>query len=140
LSREAKGKDEKNKRIKEMKTKTQQIGSPWDAEAIKDLEIFIIDLLGKNLADKYLTFRKDESEARTHYFETISTHNRNMTFILIIFLSAVVAFMSYLTVLGLVSGDALLFLIGTITGYVLLFIQRLVFPREEKPPAKEETT
>jgi len=48
--------------------------------------------------------------------------------------------MSYLTIIGSVSGDALLFLVGTITGYVLLFIQRLVFLKEEKPPTKEEPT
>ena len=124
----------------ETKPKTQQTDSLWSAEAIKDLETFLIDLLGKGLADKYLTFRKEESEAKRHYFETISTHNRNMTFILICFLSAIVAFMSYLTIIGSVSGDALLFLVGTITGYVLLFIQRLVFLKEEKPPTKEEPT
>ena len=33
--------------------------------------------------------------------------------------------MSELTYVSRVSGDALLFLVGTITGYILLFIQRL---------------
>ena len=89
------------------------------------------------LADKFLTFKKDDSEARTKHFESVSNHNRRMVYVLVSFLVAIVAFMSVLTVYGLVTGDALLFLVGTITGYLLLFIQRLVFPMKEEPSAEE---
>lgn len=118
--------------------KTQQTGFVWTPEAIKDLENFLKDFFGQNLADKFLAYKKNEAEARRHYFETVSRHNRNMAYVLVVFLSAIVAFMSFLTIFGPVSGDALLFLIGTITGYVLLFVQRLVFPSEETPPTEEE--
>lgn len=120
--------------------KSQQAGFVWTPKIIKDLEKFLIEFFGKNLADKYLTYKKNEAEMRRNYFESVSKHNRRMIYVLIIFLSAIVAFMSFLTLLGPVSGDALLFLVGTITGYVLLFIQRLVFPSEETPPTEEEQT
>jgi hypothetical protein len=44
--------------------------------------------------------------------------------------------MSYLTYYGRVSGDALLFLVGTVTGYALVMVQDLTHPTvtEEKGP------
>ena len=140
-------KEEKPKEIEEVEEveekkpepKTQQVGFVWTPEIIKDLEKFLIDFFGTSLADKFLTHKKNEAETRRKYFETVSKHNRNMIYVLIVFLSAFVAFMSALTVYGSVSGDALLFLVGTITGYTLLFIQRLVFPSKETPPTEEES-
>jgi len=117
--------------------KAETKGFVWTREAIKDVEEFI-----EHLADKYLTYKKDEAEAEKKYFEAMAKHNRNMVIVLAVFLSVIVLGMSYLTLNGHVSGDALLFLIGTITGYVLLFIQRLVFPGgkvsiEEEPELPE---
>jgi hypothetical protein len=43
--------------------------------------------------------------------------------------------MSVLTIYGKVSGDALLFLVGTVTGYVVIMIQNLTQPLFE---SKEE--
>ena len=113
----------------------------WTPEALKDLEKFLIEFLGTNLADKYLENRRNQAEAERNYFETVSRHNRNMIYVLIAFLTGIILFMSALTLYGKVSGDALLFLVGTMTGYILLFIQRLVFPaKEEKPPIEETQT
>lgn len=130
-------KEGKTEEIEEIKSGTQQTGFVWTPEIIRDLEKFALDFLGKNLGDKLLTYKKNEAEARRHYFETVSKHNRNMIYALIVFLSAIVGFMSYLTITGSVSGDALLFLVGTITGYLLLFVQRLVFPSKETPVEEE---
>jgi len=47
--------------------------------------------------------------------------------------------MSYLTLSGKVSGDALLFLVWTVTGYVIVFIQRLVFSTRNETSPNEET-
>ena len=58
-----------------------------------------------------------------------------MVLVLASFMIAIVLGMSYLALEGRISGDALLFLIGTITGYVLLFIQRLLF--SERKEAEE---
>ena len=122
--------------MKEKKKPSEEKGEPksfvWTEKAIKDAEEFI-----EHLADKYLAFKKNEAEAMKKYFEAMTKHNRNMVIVLVVFLSVIVVGMSYLTLNGHVSGDALLFLIGTITGYVLLFIQRLVITRAEAPSAEE---
>jgi uncharacterized membrane protein YjjP (DUF1212 family) len=107
----------------------------WTPTAIKDLEAFV-----EHLADKYLDYKKNETEADQKYLEASTRHNRNMVFALASFMAVIVLGMSYLSLNNRISGDALLFLIGTITGYVLLFIQRLIFPagigeQEETLPA-----
>lgn len=101
---------------------------------VKDLEKFI-----ENLADKYLTFKKEEAEADRKYLETTTKHNTKMTLILTIFMVAITLGMAVLTFHGKVSGDALLFLVGTITGYIILFIQALVFSTTRIPPQRVET-
>jgi hypothetical protein len=108
----------------------------WTPEDLEALGKLAIELLGSNLADKYITYKKNDAESERAYFESVSKHNRKMIYVLTGFLALVVAFMSWLTWYKLVSGDALLFLVGTITGYLLLFIQRLVFPSKE-PPTEE---
>jgi len=112
------------------KEKEKQEGFVWTPEVIKDLEGFI-----EQLADKYLSYKKNEAEAEQKYLELMARHNRNMVLVLASFMIAIVLGMSYLALEGRISGDALLFLIGTITGYVLLFIQRLLF--SERKEAEE---
>jgi len=104
----------------------------WTREMIKDVEDFI-----EHLADRYLTYKRDEAEATQKYLEATAKHNRRMTVTLVLFLTAIVMGMSYLTLNGRVSGDALLFLVGTITGYVLLFIQRLILTTREVSAERE---
>ena len=118
---------EKSKKPSEKKDETKDF--VWTEEIVREVLDFV-----KDLANKYLTFKKNEAEAKQKKFEAKSRHNRNMVIGLVMFLSVIVLGMSYLTLNGKVSGDALLFLIGTITGYVLLFIQRLVFTSEEEEP------
>ena len=119
--------------LEEIEEISEKKGFVWTPESVKNTQEFI-----EHLADKYLTFKKNEAEARQSYLEASAKHNRRMTIALVVFLVAIVIGMSILTLKGSVTGDALLFLVGTITGYVLLFIQRLVFttgklPVEEKP-------
>jgi len=121
----------------EAKTETKNQQSGWKLEDVEALLKLAMEFLGTNLADKYITYKKNDAEAKRHYFESVSTHNRKMIYILIAFLTGVVAFTSCLTIFDKVSGDALLFLVGTITGYIIISIQRLVFPSEE-PPAIEQ--
>ena len=115
----------------EKETKTKAF--TWTRESIKDLEVFI-----EHLADKYLVYKRDMREAERKYWETVSKHNRRMAYSLVLFLIAIVIGMSYLTFNGRVTGDALLFLVGTITGYVLLFIQRLIFTGRESAAEEEQ--
>jgi hypothetical protein len=125
--------------VVESTSEQKQTGFVWTPEVVKDLQKFLVEFLGTNLADKYLSHRKIDAEAQRRYFDTVSNHNRRMIYVLLAFLIGIVGFMSFLTLYESVSGDALLFLVGTITGYVLLFIQRLVFPSKERPPTEEET-
>lgn len=107
--------------------------SIWTPELVEKL----LDNL-KDYADKFITYKQKEGETENKYILTITKHNRNVLYILVIFLGVIIAFMSYLTLSGKVSGDALLFLVGTVTGYVIVFIQRLVFStRNEISPNKE---
>jgi len=110
----------------------EQKGFVWTEQAIKDVETFI-----EHLADKYLTYKRNEAEADQKYLEAASKHNRNMVVTLVVFMIAIVLGMSYLTLNGKVSGDALLFLVGTITGYVLLFIRGLLMGTKEAPEQQQ---
>jgi len=114
------------------KEKDETKGFVWTEKAVKDLEEFI-----QKLSDKYITFKRDEVEAKRKSFEAMTKHNRNMVVSLVLFLVAIVLGMGYLTLNGYVTGDALLFLVGTITGYVLIFIQRLVFTSRQVPSEEE---
>jgi hypothetical protein len=120
-------KKKSSEEITEAKETGETKGFVWTPETMRDVLEFV-----KSLADKYLTYKKNEAEARQKFFESKARHNKGVIIVLIIFLSIIVLGMSYLTLNEYVSGDALLFLIGTITGYVLLFIQRLVFPSAEE--------
>ncbi len=122
----------------EAKTEKGNQPTGWNPEDVETLIRLGMELLGTNLADKYLTYKKNDAEARRHYFESVSTHNRRMIYVLIIFLTGIVGFMSLLTWFGKTSGDALLFLVGTITGYIIISVQRLVFPSEEPPMEETE--
>ncbi|MDP2767867.1 MAG: hypothetical protein Q8O41_10555 [Candidatus Methanoperedens sp.] len=101
----------------------------WTPESVRDLENFLDKLL-----DKWITYKKGEAEAENKYLQAITKHSRNIFVALIAFLIAIIGLMSYLTLSGKVSGDALLFLVGTVTGYVIIFIQRLIFDTDAEPP------
>jgi predicted RNA-binding Zn-ribbon protein involved in translation (DUF1610 family) len=92
----------------------------WTPEQVESL-IKLVD----TLASKYITYREKEADADQRALNTATRHSIILTVILATFLGIIVALMSDLTYLGRVSGDALLFLVGTITGYILIFIQRL---------------
>lgn len=92
----------------------------WTPEQVESI-IKLVD----TLASKYITFKEKEAQADQQTLRTVTRHSIILTTILALFLGVIVALMSDLTYLGKVSGDALLFLVGTITGYILLFIQRL---------------
>lgn len=119
--------------IKEEQTKTRQSqnsnnGLPELMEAAKPL--FEMFMLYKAQESEAL---KKESDARITYFQQASKHNRNVLYAMTAFLIGVIAFMSFLTWIDKVSGDALLFLVGTVVGYLILFIQKLARPTNERP-------
>ncbi|MBI2125948.1 MAG: hypothetical protein HYU02_01335 [Thaumarchaeota archaeon] len=114
------------------KPKEEPQKAEWTPESVENL-IKLVD----TLAGKYITYKQNEAEADNKYLAIATRHNRNLTVALAGFLAIITSLMAYLTLLNRVSGDALLFLVGTITGYVIMFIQRLVFGTTPSEPAPE---
>ena len=74
----------------------------------------------------------DQFAAREKRIAAIGKHNRSLTYALLGILTGIIVLMTILTLATKVSSDALLFLVGTLTGYMILWVQRLVFtPTEE---------
>lgn len=78
-------------------------------------------------ADKFLLFKNQESTQDNRFVESTSKHDRRVITILLIFLGSVIMGMIWLTWVGKVSGDALLFAVGLIIGYVFALITRFIF-------------
>jgi hypothetical protein len=98
-----------------------------DVQGLNDLIQAIVPL-----AREYIDFKKTEFKAREERIVAIGKHNRHLTYSLLLFLLGVVALMTILTFLDKVSPDALLFLAGTIVGYMIVWVQGLIFaPTEE---------
>ena len=58
---------------------------------------------------------------------------------MVLFLTAIIGLMAFLTALGKVSGDALLFLAGTVTGYIIIMIQDFILSPIEEPTKLEQS-
>lgn len=123
--------DEKEKTIEEIQE--AKVEKPKTAQKQVDNGfISLIEALGP-IATLYMTYKEKESDSKIKYFQQASKHNRNVLYAMTVFLIGVIAFMSFLTWIDKVSGDALLFLVGTVVGYLILFIQRLASPTQEQP-------
>jgi hypothetical protein len=94
----------------------------WTEGKLRELFNFLSSLL-----DRFIAFKDKEFTAEQKYMEATSHHDRRVLYLMIGFLSIVVIAMSALTYAGRVSGDALLFLVGTATGYVFAFVEKFVF-------------
>jgi len=79
------------------------------------------------LAEEYINFQKSKFDYAIKRDTNAESHNRKLTFSLLTFLGLVIFAMAYLTYFGKVSGDALLFLIGIVVGYLINMIQGLLY-------------
>ncbi|PYB68278.1 hypothetical protein DMB44_04860 [Thermoplasma sp. Kam2015] len=79
------------------------------------------------LAQQYVDLQKSKLENAVKRDEKAGIHNRKLTMSLLIFLGLVIIAMAVLTYFGKVSGDALLFLVGIIVGYLMNMIQGLLY-------------
>jgi uncharacterized membrane protein len=79
------------------------------------------------LAKEYVDLQKSKFDYKVKRDERASHHNRKLIFSLLLFLSVIIGISSLLTFYGKVSGDALLFMIGVIVGYIITMIQGLVY-------------
>jgi len=79
------------------------------------------------LAKEYVDFQKSKFEYTVKRDANAGSHNRKLTFSLLMFLGLVIFAMALLTYFGKVSGDALLFLVGIVVGYLINMIQGLLY-------------
>ena len=103
-----------------------------------DRTLKTVDGMLNGLGEKFVTYKRDEAQADNQFLKTAGAHNRQLLVSLLIFLGGLVVLMGYLAALKVVSGDALLFLAGTITGYLIVLVQRLIQwtdPERPKPEA-----
>ncbi len=88
------------------------------------------------LADRYMNFLERKFQHEVEMERTISRGAWWVLSVLMIFLAVVITLMSFLVLNGRVSGDALLFLVGTISGYILALVQRHLFPEVIEAPTE----
>ena len=103
--------------------------SPWTPEMVKT----ILDGVTP-LADRFINLKEKEFDHNVKMEKATSKAAWWILFILMVFLGSIIGLVSWLVVLGKVSGDALLFLIGTVAGYVLAMVQRHLFPEIVEVP------
>jgi hypothetical protein len=106
--------------------------TPWKPE---DIVAFLKAI--EPYADKYLQFQRDKAQSEHQFARLGTSHDWRIAAASFVFLGTLVAAMSWLTSMGRVSGDALLFLVGTITGYIFSMIVKF---RWYSAPVEEEET
>ncbi len=82
------------------------------------------------LADRYIGLKEKEFDYLVNSQAAESRAAWWVLALLMAFLAMAIGLMSWLTYVGRVSGDALLFLVGTVSGYTLALVQRHLFPPE----------
>lgn len=99
----------------------------------------MVEALGKNIlpyVDRFLSLRESELKHDARVVRDESAHQRKTTLALLAFAGVVIIAMSVLTAVGHVSGDALLFLVGTVVGAAFSLLQRQLF--EQRVGASSE--
>ncbi len=79
------------------------------------------------MADRYVKLQEAEFASIKQRDEMAGKHNRKLTYALLIFLGLIIAVMAALTFAGKVTGEALLFLIGIVVGYIINMVQGLIY-------------
>jgi len=101
-------------------------GQPKQKETPKEIvEAFaeILKIAPNLIAEYYKEKRKDEMNT----LQAMSRHNRKLVYILLTFAGLVIITMSVLTFYEKVSGDALLFAVGSAVGYIFAMVHKLLF-------------
>jgi hypothetical protein len=103
--------------------------NPWTPEMVKA----IIDSL-RPLGERFIGLQERRFEHELALEKTTSRASWYVLLILMVFLTVVIAAMVLLVLNNKVSGDALLFLVGTVSGYILAIVQRHLFPEIIQAP------
>jgi hypothetical protein len=77
--------------------------------------------------DLYTRYKAEERADEAKALNMMTSHNRRIIGILVAFASVVITAMTVLVIFDKVSGDALLFAVGSAIGYVFALVQRFVF-------------
>jgi len=91
-----------------------------------DLGSLLVALLP--FADRYLRLQEGMQKHEQALERAQSESSWKVLALMMTFLGVVIALVAWLTYSGKVSGDALLFLVGTAAGYILAIVQRHLFP------------
>jgi hypothetical protein len=84
--------------------------------------------------DRYLALEEKKLAHERALEQAAAKSSWNVLAVLMTFLAVVVALMTWLTFAGKVSGDALLFLVGTAVGSILALVYRQLFPETIAAP------
>src|SRR2546426_7864532 len=103
--------------------------SPWTPEMVK----VIIDGV-RPLGERFMALQERRFEHELNLEKATSKAAWYVLLILMVFLSIVISLMVWLVFSNKVSGDALLFLVGTGSGYILAIVQRHLFPEVIEVP------
>lgn len=110
-------------------------GRPWTPG---EMESFMKELgvIAEKLGDKYIVFEREKWLHEVAVENAVAKADWKVLAILMLFLGIVITLVVTLVAIGKTSGDSLLFLIGTVSGYIFALVQRHLFPEtvEVAPP------
>ncbi len=109
----------------------EQPPGPWTPDMVQAILSGLAPL-----ADRYIGLKEKEFEHDVQFEKTTSRSAWWVLSVLMLFLAVVITLMSFLVLNGRVSGDALLFLVGTVSGYILALVQRHLFPEVVEAPTE----
>lgn len=84
----------------------------------------------EGVGDRLLRYLEKQQEHDIKMEEVAGKSSRRVLGVLLIFLGVIIGLMVGLTMYDKVSGDALLFLTGTMVGWVLSIVYRHLFPTQ----------
>ena len=108
---------------------------PWTPGEIESFTKELGTVIEK-LGDKYIAFMREKWQHDVALENATSRAGWRVLAILMGFLAVVIIIVSVLVAIGKASGDSLLFVIGTVAGYIFALVQRHLFPEtvEVAPP------
>ncbi len=105
----------------------------WTEPETRDF-ITALGTVGNQLGDRYIEFKKEEWRQDVAMQNAQSKADWRVLGLLMLFLAVVIVLMVWLVFVGKVSGDALLFLVGSVSGYIFALVQRHLFPEAVEIP------
>ena len=109
---------------------------PWTPGEIESFTKELGTVIEK-VGDKYIAFMREKWQHDVAIENATSKAGWRVLAILMGFLAVVIIIVSILVAIGKASGDSLLFVIGTVAGYIFALVQRHLFPETVEVAAPE---